>query len=131
MGTAEQGGKGTYGWVEHCADMARARENVEFWQDTFPSDSFPYLAIDRVCERCIYACKGRWRFDGIRESTVGPLCQVLWLFHPRNPLWQMEQFSTAELRKQIERVGESIDMPARADSIFLHVKQTFVQPVLF
>jgi len=98
-----------YGWEEHCADMLQARVNVEAWQDQFPADSFPYLAIDRVCERCMYCCKGYWRFEGEALSGgpvhVGPLCQVLWLFHPRNPLWRMEQFSAAELKKEIERVG--------------------------
>lgn len=47
---------------------------------------------DSICESCVYVCKRHWLFHGLtggltgRLYEVGPLCPVLWKYHPRNPL---------------------------------------------
>jgi len=72
------------------AEQNQARQNAEAWQDAQP-DKFAYMALDRMCEKCMYVCKNRWRFAGLPKKSgeiylVGPLCEVLWKFNPSNPL---------------------------------------------
>jgi len=78
----------TPGFLEREQDLAR--QNAEAWQEAQP-DEFSYLKLDRMCERCMYVCKRRWRFAGLPKKSgeiylVGPLCEVLWKFNPSNPL---------------------------------------------
>ena len=37
--------------------------------------------LNKKCVNCMYICKYKWGTE-----TVGPLCPVLWLFDPMNPL---------------------------------------------
>lgn len=73
-------------------EQTASRQRAEEWQDeqTKAGNEFPYLALDKECESCIYVCKRRWRFAGIEMNgsvmTVGPTCPVLWHFSPYNPL---------------------------------------------
>lgn len=74
-------------------DQVQARENAESWQDrqAGAGNEFPYLELDRMCGSCMYACKHRWRFAGLRQRDggvylVGPMCRVLWNFSDHNPL---------------------------------------------
>lgn len=82
------------GWIE--SEQDQARQNAEAWQDA-QTDEFPYLKLDQMCEKCMYACKRCWRFAGLKQGSgriylVGPLCEVLWRFSPYNPLrWESKQ----------------------------------------
>lgn len=72
------------------ADLTLARQRCEDWQSVSDSE-FPYLELDKLCRSCMYTCHTVWRFQGMtgasgQSYTVGPMCPVLWCFHPANPL---------------------------------------------
>ena len=71
------------------ADLTQARLDCEKWLDE-QSTQRPDLELDKLCDSCMYVCKLHWRFQGMTGASgcfynVGPMCQVLWRFHPRNP----------------------------------------------
>lgn len=65
------------------SDQDIAREAANRYPD--------YHELDTMCVDCMYTCKTGWRCAGLtgksgRTYNVGPMCPVLWKFHPRNPL---------------------------------------------
>jgi len=69
-------------------EQAAARTACKAYID---HNNTPYRELDKTCGKCMYVCKGRWRFAGMTGASgttysVGPLCPVLWKFSPLNPL---------------------------------------------
>lgn len=69
--------------------LAKARDNCHNWENSLPTGEWKYDMFYHICDSCSYTCKRKWRFVGKTGKsgqlyTVGPLCNVLWLFSDDN-----------------------------------------------